>query len=305
MTTAGLEAVGAAQRLAKMSSSPLHVIALNPSAALLGELGAYDVGSVDALGGDAAHGDLVAALAHCLLEGSSDVLIAARGGRGLDVLPRLAARTNGVCVMGVVEIESVGGEVSAVAAIYGGAARATYRLHTDGPRILSLASGPEPERSASVVAPNVVRSVVAEDSRVRVIEAPQSADGARLEDAAIVVSGGRGLRDRENYGLIRELARALGGMPGASRAIVDESWAQPSEQVGLTGKIVTPAVYFAVGISGASQHIAGCSNARTIVAINTDPDAPIFRYAHLGIVDDCLDILPELIKLANARAGSR
>ena len=111
------------------------------------------------------------------------------------------------------------------------------------------------------------------------------------------------MKDREKYALIRELALALGGMPGASRAIVDESWAKATEQVGLTGTIVSPDLYFAIGISGASQHMAGCSNSRVIVAVNTDRDAPIFRYANYGIVADCLEILPELIRQAKQLAG--
>lgn len=305
MTTAALEAIGAAQRVAKALQATFEAAALNPSGALVSDLAHYGVTSIHALTGDAARGDLVAALTAAFDGGSGDILIAARGPRGLDVLPRLAARTKGACVMGVVAIEVGGGDLTAIAAIYGGAARATYRLQANGLRILSLASGQEPERAVSVASSAVVRSVIPADPRVRVLETPRSADGPRLEDAAIVVSGGRGLRDGKNYQLIRELAAALGGMPGASRAIVDESWARPLEQVGLTGKIVTPTVYFAFGISGASQHMAGCSNARTIVAVNTDPDAPIFRYAHLGIVADCLDVLPELIKLANAHVTPR
>ena len=106
--------------------------------------------------------------------------------------------------------------------------------------------------------------------------------------------------DRE---LIRELAANLGGMPGASRAIVDEGWAPSEEQVGLTGKIVSPNLYVAAGISGASQHMMGCSTARVLVGINTDRDAPIFRYARYGIHGDALAVLPELIRLTRERAG--
>ena len=132
---------------------------------------------------------------------------------------------------------------------------------------------------------------------MRVITAATADRGPRLEDAEIVVSGGRGLQNAENFGLVRELASLLNGLPGASRAIVDEYWAPPTERIGLTGTTVAPALYLAAGISGASQHMAGCSNARLIVAINSDPEAPIFKYADVGIVDDCLAVLPELIQL--------
>ena len=102
-----------------------------------------------------------------------------------------------------------------------------------------------------------------------------------------------------------ELAGALGGLPGASRAIVDDGWAPPSEQVGLTGALVAPDLYVAAGISGASQHMAGCSNSRVIVAVNSDAQAPIFKYAHFGIVDDCREVLRELIRLSQKTGDSR
>ena len=135
------------------------------------------------------------------------------------------------------------------------------------------------------------------------VEEPAALTGPRLEDAKIVVSGGRGLQLGDNFGLIRELAEALGGLPGASRAIVDDGWAPAEEQVGLTGKIVSPDLYIAAGISGASQHMVGCSTARVLVGVNTDADAPIFRYARYGITADCLEVLPELIRLARERAA--
>ena len=121
-------------------------------------------------------------------------------------------------------------------------------------------------------------------------------EGPRIEDADIIVAGGRGLGAPENFRLVQELAAALGGMAGASRPIVDDGWAEPARQVGLTGKITRPSLYIAVGISGASQHMVGCAAAKTLVAINRDPDAAIFRYARYGIVGDCLEILPALIR---------
>jgi electron transfer flavoprotein alpha subunit len=116
-----------------------------------------------------------------------------------------------------------------------------------------------------------------------------------LEESEVIVAGGKGLSESENFALIRELAEALGGMPAASRAIVDLGWATRAQQVGLTGQVVSPELYIAAGISGASQHMVGCSSARCIVAINTDRDAPIFQHARYGVVADCSEFLPAFI----------
>ena len=138
------------------------------------------------------------------------------------------------------------------------------------------------------------------EERVRVVERSET-EGPRLEDAQVIVAGGRGLGSSDNYPLVEELADALGGMAAASRPIVDDGWADPSRQVGLTGKIAQPALYIAAGISGASQHMVGCSAAKTIVAINSDPDAAIFRHARYGIVGDCVEVLPELTRAVKER----
>jgi electron transfer flavoprotein alpha subunit len=133
------------------------------------------------------------------------------------------------------------------------------------------------------------------EERIRVIE-PAHTEGPRLEDATVIVAGGRGLGTAANFRLVEELAEAVGGMAAASRPIVDDGWVDPSRQVGLTGKIVRPVLYIAVGVSGASQHMAGCSAAKTIVAINRDADAAIFRHAKYGVVGDCVEFVPELIR---------
>ena len=138
------------------------------------------------------------------------------------------------------------------------------------------------------------------EERVRIVERP-AGEGLRLEEAEIVVAGGRGLGSPEHFRLVEELADALGGMAGASRPIVDDGWADASRQVGLTGRVTQPTLYIAAGISGASQHMAGCSAAKTIVAINSDPDAAIFRHARYGIVGDCLEILPALTRAVKER----
>jgi electron transfer flavoprotein alpha subunit len=126
--------------------------------------------------------------------------------------------------------------------------------------------------------------------------------GLALEEATVVVAGGRGMGDIASYALIEEAARLLHGAPGASRAIVDAGWVPYSYQVGQTGKTVKPMVYLACGISGATQHLVGMNGAQNVVAINKDADAPIFGVADLGIVGDVQQILPALIEMIRSRA---
>lgn len=160
---------------------------------------------------------------------------------------------------------------------------------------------PDPARRGEIIDPDVT---VPENTAVRVTEMVKTlSEAVNLAEADIVVSAGRGIGDPKNLGIIEELAKVLGGAMGASRAVVDAGWAAYSRQVGQTGKTVSPKVYFACGISGAVQHLAGMSSSDRIIAINRDRDAPIFKVAHFGIVGDVLEVVPAMTREFKARLG--
>ena len=245
----------------------------------------------------------VAALTAVCAEAQPSVVLIGRTPAGRDVGPRLAFRL-GVglaqdCLQVSADIDS--GRVVAVRPVYGGNALARVTFPEANPQMVVLrAKAYEPleaddSRSGKVVVvnPNLDASVV----RARLVETVrQESEGVRLEDAGVVIGGGRGLGGPEPFDQLEDLARLLGGAVGASRAVCDAGWLDHSYQVGLTGKTITPDLYITVGISGASQHMAGCSASKHIVAINRDADANIFKTASFGVVGDWKNVLPSFIE---------
>ena len=229
-------------------------------------------------------------------------VICADSSFGKNILPRLAAIRDSQAITGVSKIL---GPAVFERPIYAGNAIATVETQEKQMFLSIRSTSFEPTNISSdqdAIAKIVSRDVVAPENKVSRFLSQKLSESERpeLTEANCVVSGGRGVGSRENFDLIERLADCLGAAVGASRAAVDSDFISNDYQVGQTGKIVAPSLYIAIGISGAIQHIAGIKDSKTIIAINKDPDAPIFTVADYGLVGDLFEIVPELIEKLSA-----
>lgn len=243
----------------------------------------------------------LAAMQALAAEAAPGIILIARNNEGRELAPRLAFRLGVGLAQDCLEVaaDAATGRLLANRPVYGGSAVAVVSC-TQTPQIAAIRPKTyEPLAADAGRAGPVVAFPVEIDpsvARTRVIDVvKEEAEGIKLEDARIVVSGGRGLGGPEPFAQLEELAGLLGGAVGASRAAVDSGWVPANYQVGLTGKTITPDLYITVAISGASQHMAGCSGAKAIVAINKDADANIFKEARYGVVGDWEKVVPALM----------
>jgi electron transfer flavoprotein alpha subunit len=299
LTQLTLELLGLAQQLKReLGGNVVAALIGNrvDAAQVFGARGADRIYSCHETGGDDYVGDVwLPTIEGIAREIEPRAILCGHTTAGADLAPRLAFRLQSGVATACVGVVVESGALLFTRPCYGGNARETVSFRTL-PAIATIKAGvgaaiSDVSRTGTIV--HVTPSAAHRRTRVIAREREQSAS-TRLEDAKIVVAGGRGLEGPDGFRMLEDLAGVLGAAVGSSRVPCDLGWCPHSWQIGLTGKTVTPDLYFAVGISGAGHHMAGCGNAKTIVAINTDPAAAIFKEARFGIVGDYRKVVPAL-----------
>lgn len=276
------------------------------SSALTSQLGEYGVGKVHLIncGSGLSGSGLAGYIASVISEG--DIVLGPQTYLGRDVVAQLSVLLDRSVLSNATNVSVEGSSLLTEHAVFGGTQIAKAQLNGSPNLVLVRPKSVAPETTAAVACEAIAAdgsSLIPSSASTEIVSSEvNQTQGPDLEDATVVITGGRGLGSKENYdALIEECAKAVGGAPGASRAIVDAGWVPYSYQVGQTGKTVKPEVYIACGVSGATQHLVGMKGSKRIIAINTDDQAPIFAVADLGIVGDVNAVLPALIEKIKAK----
>ncbi|MDQ3696194.1 MAG: electron transfer flavoprotein subunit alpha/FixB family protein [Chloroflexota bacterium] len=306
------ELVTAGRRLADQLGATLSVVVMAPHAsAVASELGATGVDRVLAVDDERLAGlpsePAATALAAAIELTKPAVVLAPGTTAGRDYAPRVAARLGLGSAADCIDLQIEDGTLVAVRTVLGGRLQTRVKLPAGAPRIATIRAGSFARAEANGSASEAETLPVEfgpRDGRVRMGATAEKPSGpTNLEAAKIVVAGGRGVKEPDKFVVVEELAAALGGAVGATRAVVDAGWRPHHEQIGQTGRTVSPRLYVAVGVSGAVQHNVGMQGSDVIVAINRDPDAPIFKIAQFGIVGDLFEVVPAVIAELEGTAG--
>ena len=303
------EALSIGRKLAGQASASLVAFAAGSGAkSAAGEIGKFGAKkflvAADASLDSYTTESYTGAFAQAVGQTRPSIILLAGTSNGKDLAPRVGARLNLGVASDVDSLEWSGGKLKARRPVYSG--KAFARVEVEGQTAIAITRpNAFPVEESSGGAPEVVDVAYRPgEVKARVIETRTPEAGElTIAEADIIVSGGRGLKEAANFSIIRDLAHAIGGAVGASRATVDAGWIDHQHQVGQTGRVVSPNLYIAAGVSGAIQHLAGMTSSKHIVAINKDPEAPIFRIADLGVVGDLFTIVPALTEeVKKARA---
>ena len=294
------EAVKAASDIAQKLSGSVEAISVGSEIENVESVGGFGAGKIAHFKNASlenysasAYTDIIAKYAN---DNNFDLLFFAASSMGKDLAPRVAAKTGSGLAMDCVALNCESSDIIATRPIYAGKALLDVKISSDK-KVFALRpnvfNAGEPTSNKAEVS---VTNVDSPNLSVKVTELKKSEGKLDVAEADIIVSGGRGMKGPEHFHLVEDLAEILGAASGASRAVVDAGWRPHSEQVGQTGKTVSPNLYIALGISGAIQHLAGMRSSKYIVAINKDKDAPIFQIADYGIVGDIFEVVPVLIE---------
>ena len=232
-------------------------------------------------------------------ENNASIIVFSHDLSGKSVAPILAAKMNAGIVTGAVDLPQMDGDFIVKKAVFSGKAYAHVKV-TTATKIISLTPNALEKKEYNKTASVEDKAYELGDSRLKVVEQKIQSTDLPLTEAELVVSAGRGLKGPENWGMIEDLAKALGAATACSRPVSDMDWRPHHEHVGQTGVAIRPNLYIAIGISGAIQHLAGVNQSKVIVAINTDPEAPFFKAADYGIVVDAFEVVPKLVVAAKA-----
>jgi electron transfer flavoprotein alpha subunit len=311
-TTDGTASSGTLELLTKATALGGTVTAFvagtaGAAAAAMADHGAAKIYETGDLAG-ALPGAAVSAAMKAVIDGgdSPDLIMFPQSYEGRDVIARLSVKLDRTVLTNSTDISVDGDAVSVQTPIFGGAKIVTSTFTGEAPYLAAFRPKSFEPAGGVGAAGDVVAAPVPDlgstaGATVTAVHVEETS-GPKLDEAAVVVSGGRGLGEAEKFEMVEQLAKKLKGAPGASRAIVDAGWVPYSYQVGQTGKVVKPTVYIAAGISGATQHMVGMKGSKNIIAINKDKEAPIFGVADLGIVGDVHKVLPQLLEALDARS---
>lgn len=301
------ELITAANNLAQSSGAEILGICIGGNSsnfAVAGQFGLKKIVSVEYNGNysSTAYSEIVRQVTNAE---SADVLLFAANAGGLEIAPRVAAKLDAGYVADCVGLVIEDGNVIATKPVYAGKALIKTKINK-ATKIFSLRPNVFTAVKNDVGSPEVTNftaTISDNDKKATVTNVSKNAGKLDVSEADIIVSGGRGFKEAGNFAMVENLAAALGGAVGASRAVVDAGWRPHAEQVGQTGKTVSPNLYVACAISGAVQHLAGMSSSKVILAINKDKDAPIFKVADYGIIGDVFEIVPKLTEKIKAVKG--
>ncbi|HOJ08259.1 MAG: electron transfer flavoprotein subunit alpha/FixB family protein [Ignavibacteriota bacterium] len=292
------EAVSVGVSLAKELNLEFEAVVIGSEIEGLSNFGNYGAAKITHLKNtelhnfsSSAYSDLIGNYAK---ESNASVIILGNTSFGNELAPRIAVKLNSACIVDCVSLTVESGEIIATRPVYAGKALIKSKLNSDIKIFTIRPNVFKAEKISDQNSEIKVEEITNPNLKAKVVAYKKAEGKLDVAEANIIVAGGRGMKGPEHFNLIESLANVLGAAIGASRAVVDAGWRPHSEQVGQTGKTVSPSLYIACGISGAIQHLAGMSSSKYIVAINKDKDAPIFSIADYGIAGDVFDILPAL-----------